>query len=161
MPMRQMRRIHHLALVASIFLCAAVSVGQELPEIVHLADLSKSPKKFDGRLIQVRAWLAFGWEGDNYLFDTSDPAPLKMPSNPLSSVWFYCKPDHERQVWDTVKFGGRPVLGTFTGYFHFVPDPKARVRDMFDPGPLQLEAIKASDLSSTAKPRTAGSPTSN
>jgi hypothetical protein len=146
-----MRCVHHFALMFSTILCAAVTAGQELPAIVHLRDLSKAPEKFDGRLIQVRAWLAFGWEGDNYLFDSSDPAPLKMPSHPFASVWFYCKPDHEREVWSTVKFGGRPVLGTFTGYFHFVPDRKARVKDMFDPGPLQLEVIRVADLGPTAK----------
>jgi hypothetical protein len=152
-----MLRTHHFGLVLSIILCAAFSVGQELPAIVRLADLSKNPEKFDGRLVQVRAWLAFGWEGDNYLFDSSDPAPLKMPSHSLASVWFYCKPDHERQVWDTVKFGSTPILGTFTGYFHFVPERKGRMKDTFDPGRLQLEVIRVADLNPTAKPHTVGS----
>jgi hypothetical protein len=140
----------------SVILCAAVSVAQEMPTIVRLADLSKTPEKFDGRLVQVRGWLAFGWEGDNYLFDSSDPAPLEMPSHPSASVWFYCKPDHERQVWDTVKFGGAPVLGTVTGYFHFVPKRKSRMKNTFDPGPFQLEVIRVSDLSPAAKPHTVG-----
>ena len=156
-----MRRVHQFALMLCIIMCTAVSVGQELPAIASLADLSKNPEKFDGRLVQVRAWLAFGWEGDNYLFDSSDPAPRKMPSHPSASVWFYCKPDHERQVWDTVKFGGPPVLGTFTGYFHFVPERKSRLKDVFDPGPLQLEVIRVSDLIPNAKPHTVGLATSD
>jgi hypothetical protein len=156
-----MRRVHYFALVLSVILCGAVSSGQEPPAIVRLAELSKTPEKFDGRLIQVRAWLAFGWEGDNYLFESSDPAPLKMPTNARGSVWLYCKPDHERQVCDAVKYSVLPVSGTFTGYFHFVPERKGRTNGMFDPGPLQLEVIKVAGLSRTPKPTPGGSTTSD
>jgi hypothetical protein len=124
----------------------AVSAGQELPTIDSVAGLSKNPRKFDGHLVQVRAWLTFGWEGDNFLFDS---AKLRRPS-----VWFYCKPDREREVWGTLQFGGAPVLGTFTGYFHFVPDQKSRKKDVFDPGPLQLEVVGVSDLATNANPNT-------
>jgi hypothetical protein len=134
-------------------LCCVVSVGQELPTIASVADLSKNPRRFDSRLVQVRAWLAFGWEGDNFLFDSTEPEPHNMHS---PHVWFYSKPDHERKVWDTIKFGGPPVLGTFTGYFHFVPDQKSRMKDVFDPGPLQLEVIGVFDLAPNAKPNTSG-----
>jgi hypothetical protein len=71
-----------------------------------------------------------------------------------ASVWFYCKLDRERKVWDKIHSGGPPVLGTFTGYFHFVPDQKSRLKDVFDPGPLQLEVVGVSDLATNAKPNT-------
>jgi hypothetical protein len=69
-----------------------------------------------------------------------------MPSHRPPSVWFYCKSDRERQVWGAINFGRPRVLGTFTGYFHFVPDQKSRMKSVFDPGPLQLEVIGVSDL---------------
>jgi hypothetical protein len=147
-----LQRIRQFALMVCIILCCVVSFGQELPIIVSVAGLSKNPRQFDGRLVRVRAWLAFGWEGDNFLSDSSKPASRNMPSHRPASVWLYCKPDRERQVWGTVGFDGPPVLGTFTGYFHFVPDQKSRMKDVFDPGPLQLEAIEVSDLGSNAKP---------
>jgi len=67
-------------------------------------------------------------------------------------VWFYYKPDHERRVWDAIRFGGPPLLGTFTGYFHFVPHQKSRTKDVFDPGPLQLEVKGISDLGTKPAP---------
>src|SRR5712692_4513931 len=88
-----MQRIHQVVLaMVCIILCCVVSFGQELPTIASVADLSKNPRKFDGRLVQVRAWLEFGWEGDNFLFDSMEPASRKMPSQRSASVWFYCKP---------------------------------------------------------------------
>jgi hypothetical protein len=147
-----MQRIRQFSLMVCIIMCCVVSVGQKLPAIGSIADLSRNPRKFDGRLVRVRAWLAFGWEGDNFLSDSSEPASRSMTSHRSASVWFYCKPDHERPVWDTIRFSGRPVLGTFTGYFHFVPDQKSRMKDVFDPGPLQLEVIGVSDLDPNAKP---------
>jgi hypothetical protein len=155
-----MQRIGQVALMmVYVILCWVVSFGQELPTVASVADLSKNPQKFDGRLVQLRAWLAFGWEGDNFLFDSREPRPRKIHSQRSAPVWFYCKPDHERKVWDTIKFGGAPVLGTFTGYFHLVPDQKSRMKDVFDPGPLQLEVIGVSNLASDAKPNTFGSTT--
>jgi hypothetical protein len=132
----------------------AISTGQEQPTTTSVLELSKNPRKFDGHLVQVRAWLAFGWEGDNFLFDSAKPAPSKTADFRAASVWFYCKPDRERKVWDTIQFGGPPVLGTFMGYFHFIPDRKSRIKDVFDPGPLQLEVVGVSDLAINAKPDT-------
>ena len=154
-----MQRIRQFVLMVCITLCCVVCFPQGLATIASVADLSKNPRKFDGRLVRVRAWLAFGWEGDNFLFDSMEPASRKMPSQRSASVWFYCKPDHERKVWDTIKFGGPPVLGTFTGYFHFVPDQKSRMKDVFDPGPFQLEVIGVSDLGTETKPDKIGSAT--
>ena len=131
-----------------------VSTGQELPTTATISELSKNPRKFDGHLVQVRAWPALGWEGDNFLFDSAKPAPRKTADFRAASVWFYCKPDSERKVWDTIQLGDSPVLGTFTGYFHFVPDQKSRINAMFDPGPLQLDVIRISDLATNAKPNT-------
>jgi hypothetical protein len=54
-----------------------VSAGQELPTTASVPELSKNPRKFNGLFIQVRAWLIFGWEGDNFLFDSAKPAPSK------------------------------------------------------------------------------------
>ena len=71
-----------------------------------------------------------------------------------ASVWFYCKRDRERKVCDTIQFSVSPVLGKFTGYFHFVPDQKSRLKDVFDPGPLQLEVVGVSDLATNTKPNT-------
>jgi len=42
-----------------------------------------------------------------------------------------------------VEKGYPRVAGRFVGYFHFVPNKKGRMKDVFDPGPLQLEAIAA------------------
>jgi hypothetical protein len=112
-----------------------------------IVELSNNPRKFDGRLVQVRAWLEFGWEGDNFLVDPSASAPPRLNGRRPISVWFYLMPGHERLVDDAMirAHGGR-VLGTFKGYFHFLPDKKSRTKDVFDPGPLQLEATGASDL---------------
>lgn len=136
--------------VCLVVFCVA-STGQELTT-VSVPELSKNPRKFDGHLVQVRAWLALGWEGDNFLFDSEKPAPRKTADFRAASVWFYCKPDRERKVCDTIQFGGPPVLGTFTGYFHFAPDQKSRMKDVFDPGPLQLEVVRVADLANGAKP---------
>lgn len=149
--------MHHtrqFALLICVIAFCVVSTGQELPTNSSVPELSKSPRTFDGHLVQVKAWLAFGWEGDNFLFDASKRAPHKAADFRAASVWFYCKPDRERKVWDTIQFGGPPVLGTFTGYFHFVPDQKSRMKDVFDPGPLQLEVVGVSDLATNAKPIT-------
>ena len=149
-----MQYIRQFALVVCVMVFCVVSTGQELPTTASVPELSKNPRKFDGHLVQVRAWLAFGWEGDNFLFDSAKPAPRTTTDFRTASVWFYCKLDRERKVWDKIHSGGPPVLGTFTGYFHFVPDQKSRLKDVFDPGPLQLEVVGVSDLATNAKPNT-------
>ena len=147
-----MQLVRPFFLMFCITLCSVNSLPEGLPTITTVADLAQNPGKFDGRLVQVRAWLAFGWEGDDFLFDSMEPEPHGMHSHRPPSLWFYCKPDREKQVWDKMSFGGPPVQGTFTGYFHFAPDQKARMKDVFDPGPLQLEVIGVSDLGTQTKP---------
>jgi hypothetical protein len=100
---------------------------------------------FDGRLVRVQAWLVFGWEGDNFLLDASLRPDRITEVSGGPAIWLYCKPGYEPFVYGAMRPGARRVLATFTGYFHFVPDPKLRFHDVFDPGPFQLEAIRVSD----------------
>jgi hypothetical protein len=144
--------IRQFALLVCVMLSCIVSTGQELPTAASVTELSKNPRNFNGHLVQVRAWLVFGWEGDNFLFDSQKPAPRKTADFRAASVWFYCKPGDQGKVCDTIQFGVAPILGTFTGYFHFVPDQKSRRKDVFDPGPLQFEVIGISDLPTNAEP---------
>ena len=65
-----------------------------------------------------------------------------MPSRDPASVWFYTKPERETQVFAAIGHA-RLVYGWFEGYFHFVPKPQI-VNSVFDPGPLQFEAVEAS-----------------
>jgi hypothetical protein len=146
--------VRQFGLTVCLAVFCVASTGQELPTTVSVPELSKNPRKFDGHLVQVRAWLVLGWEGDNFLFDSEKPAPRKTADFRAASVWFYCKPDRERKVCDTIQFGGSPVLGTFTGYFHFAPDQKSRMKDVFDPGPLQLEVVGIADVATNGKPNT-------
>jgi len=160
------QHIRHFAVLVCIAVCCAASTTQELPTIASVTELSKNARKFDGHLVQVRAWLAFGWEGDNFLFDSAKPAPHNTADFRAPSVWFYCKPDDyrdrtplrtlgdlERKGCDTIKIDVSPILGTFTGYFHFVTDQKTRMKDVFDPGPFQLEVIGVSGLVPSPKPK--------
>jgi len=151
-----MRRVYLQVMLAYVVLSWVPSLAQESPVVASVHDLSRNPRRFDARLVRVQAWLVYGWEGDNFLFDSAKPAPSNTADFKAASVWFYCKPDRERKVWDTIQFRGPPVLGTFTGYFHFVPNRKSRIKDVFDPGPLQLEVIGVSGLASNAKPNTFG-----
>ena len=113
------------------------------PIAATISDLSTNPQKYDGKLVRVQAVLVFGWEGDNFLVEPSKPGPLYMPSREdPASVWFYCKPDHESQVYAAI--GQRRLLyGAFDGYFHFVSKPHI-VNGVFDPGSLQFEAVESS-----------------
>jgi len=151
--------------VCLVVFCVA-STGQGPPTTVSVPELSKNPRKFDGHLVQVRAWLALGWEGDNFLFDSAKPAPHNTGDFRAPSVWFYCKPDDyrdrtplrtlgdlERKGCDTIKTDAPPILGTFTGYFHFVTNQKSRMKDVFDAGPFQLEVIGVSGLVPSPKPK--------
>jgi hypothetical protein len=140
-----MRIIRQLGLLVCVTLACFSSFAQDLPTLTSITELSKNPRKFDGRLVRVRALLEFGWEGDNFLIDPMPPASPKLPSHKWPHVWLYCKPDHERQIYGAFGVSYGRVLGTFTGYFHLVPDRKSRIKDVFDPGPWQLEAIEASD----------------
>ena len=117
-------------------------------ETVTIDQLARHPRQFDGRLVRLHARLLFGWEGDNYLFD--DPM-VRVKGRRVPSMWLYCDAEHERQVFGA---NGLPVLrrtgvlGTFTGFFHFVPKNKRNWKKklLFDPGPFQLETVSASDI---------------
>ena len=110
-------RVIQKILLISFTLCFP-SWAQESPRVVTVTELSRNPVKFDGRLISVRAWLEFGWEGDNFLLDRLGPSH-RDTTRPR--VWLYCDPEHERQIYGAVNTSSRqPVLATFTGYFHFV-----------------------------------------
>lgn len=115
--------------------------------VATVADLSLHPLKFDGRLVVVRARLAFGWEGDNFLFDASSPSERNMASPNAASVWLYCKPGNECQPNRAIKGSERGIIGRYVGYFHFMRDQKPRRKDVFDPGPFQLEGIGVFDMS--------------
>lgn len=138
-----MLRLGQQALVGSICALAfSISMAQESPTLVTVGGLSKNPLKFDGRLVRLRAWLSYGWEGDNFLYDK--PRLVTRNKNPkVPAVWFDCKPDHY-QLCGTIRPVDREgLLGWFTGYFHFVPKTHI-VNGAFDPGPLQLEVVEVS-----------------
>ena len=143
-----MRRMRLQTLLICIVLCCPFSFAQYGPMVVSVASLSQNPREFDGRLVSVRASLVFGWEGDNFLYDSSDLSPGKTPPRNKPRVWLYCRPGYEKPVYDAVPRSFEPVRGTFVGYFHFVPNKKGRADSMFDPGPLQLEGIAVTETGS-------------
>jgi hypothetical protein len=62
---------------------------------------------------------------------------------PRRGIYFYSNPEYERQVFraiGTQRFGR--VVGWFTGYFHFVLNP--RTIGAFNPGSSQFEAVRFS-----------------
>lgn len=134
-----------------IVLCSA-SPAQDVPTSVTIAYLSLHSGGMDGKLVRVRARVEVGWEGDNFLVDPSGAVVQKGRSpNEPPKLRIFCDPRYERQVcapaFDASALKGRHgAVGTFTGYFHFVPDKKSRPKGMLDPGPLQFSAISVSDL---------------
>jgi hypothetical protein len=98
----------------------------------------------EGRLVSVRARLEFGWEGDNFMWDEPRAAAPRA-SDVRPRLWFHVDPTYERPVFGVLP-RNLPAVGTFTGFFHFVPDKKSRTNEMFDPGPLQFSAISVSDV---------------
>lgn len=150
-----MQRVRHAIILLSVVLCwgcqgntPTVNVGT-LPAVAPpiatfttFAYLSQHPLMFDGRLVRVRAWLVFGWEGDNFLFDASARPDRNTADFPGSTIWLYCKPDYEPFVYGAMRPDARRVLATFTGYFHFVPDMESQIHGVFYAGPFQLEAIE-------------------
>jgi hypothetical protein len=108
----------------------------------------------DGKLVRVRARYEAGWEGDNFLVDPTDAvAPKGKPRKPRASLWINCEPRYERLVcgpiYDASVFRAQQgAVGTFIGYFHFVPDTKSQWKDGgdFETGPLQFAAIPVSDV---------------
>jgi hypothetical protein len=139
-----MHRTRQQILTGCVALFCAIALAQHSPIDVTLEDLSLHPRKFDGHLVRVRALLVFGWEGDNFLIDPSKPAPTGFPSRSPASVWFHCKPEREQQIYGPIKPHERGrVLGSYTGYFHFVRKPQI-VNGVFNPGSLQLDAVEVS-----------------
>jgi hypothetical protein len=135
-----MLKLFWIACVLSIPLSAQFAA--ERPSDATVTELSLHAKDFDGHLVRVHAVLVFGWEGDNFLLDPSKPRPVNMPSRDPASIWFYCKPGRDQQVYGAIGHQ-RVVYGSFDGYFHFVTKTHI-VNGVFEPGSLQFEAVEAS-----------------
>src|SRR5256885_12783985 len=141
-----MRRLLFQVSLFCLALSWIPSFAQSGPTVVSIESLSQNPRTFDGRLVSVRASLVFGWAGDNFLYDTTAVRPDKALPHNKPSVWIYCKPGYEKIVSRAVPYTVLPVRGVFVGYFHFVPKQKGRIKDVFDPGPLQLEVINVTSV---------------
>jgi hypothetical protein len=107
--------------------------------------------KVDGLLVRVRARAVVGWEGDDFLYDPTEQAGGKAPGR-AGAVWFYCNAENGRLVYAAIDRRNSFTTATFTGYFHFVPDPKNRGKHMFDPGRLQVEVVGVSDVAKSQTP---------
>jgi hypothetical protein len=134
-----------LVLVSLVGLFCEPSLCQEPPASnpvkVTILDLASRARQYDGQLVQLDGLLALSWEGDNFL---SEPNPQGMPPDGQAYVWFYCKPEHEQEVFRLLTSSGYgSVYGSFTGYFHFVEKPNV-INGAFYPGQLQFEVIRAS-----------------
>ena len=119
---------------------------------VTVRGLATHPQVFDGQLIKVKGLITFGWEGDNFLLDlpNSQNANLKRQFESKPRLWFYGNEGEINKAWEAYQKlwskGSGFASGTFTGYFHFVPSAKGRMKDVFDPGPFQLEVVTVSDI---------------
>jgi hypothetical protein len=102
--------------------------------------------------VRVRARAVLGWEGDNFLYDSPEQAGGNKSPGRAGAVWFYCNAENRRQVYAVIDRRNSFTMATFTGYFHFVPDPKNRVKDTFDPGRLQIEIVSVSDVAKSQTP---------
>jgi len=135
-----MRHIPVALLLAFLFsgLSRCQDIFNKRPIDVTISDLARHPKEFDGKLLRVQGVLVLSWEGDNFL---SDPDASRAASRDPDYLWFYYETTRGLAIY--AKFAGRSTIhGSFTGYFHFLPNrPFNRV---FDPGPLQFEAIDVS-----------------
>jgi len=126
------------------------------PKKVTLRELSANPRAFDGKLVQVEGWIVFGWEGDNFLLEKpKSKSDLMNPSQHYPQLWFHGDEAAVRKAFETYKAAtytaasgseNEIATGTLTGYFHFVPIIKSRMKDVFDPGPFQLDVTEASSL---------------
>lgn len=121
---------------------AFAGVAASPPIETSVTSLSLHPDEFNGRLVRVHAVLSVGFEGDDFLLDPSNPSPLYMPSRDPASVWFYSRPMHEQQVYGAIG-SNRIIYGVFLGYFHVLDKPQL-AKGLFNPGPLQFEAVESS-----------------
>jgi len=133
-------------------LYCSISSAQTKPIDAAIRDLSQTPRKFDGLLVRLRALAVLGWEGDNFLYDPPEQAAENKRPRRARAVWFYCNAENGRQVYAAIDRRNSFTKATFTGYFHFVPDPKNRGKHMFDPGRLQLEVVGVSDVAKSQTP---------
>lgn len=141
---------HLLASLFLAFLSCSIAQCQDLfgkrPMDVAISDLAQRPKEFDGKIVRVQGVLVLSWEGDNFL---SDPDAARASSRDPDYLWLYYETTRGPAIYG--KFRGRAsVHGSFTGFFHFLPNHP--MQGVFDPGPLQLEATDASIPE--AQPRT-------
>ncbi|HWY04891.1 MAG TPA: hypothetical protein VNX60_14545 [Candidatus Acidoferrum sp.] len=141
---RASERLLTLFVYATLY--CSISSAQTKPMDVAVRDLSQTPRKFDGLLVRVRARAVVGWEGDDFLYDPTEQAGGNKAPGRAGAVWFYCNAENGRRVYAAIDRKNSFTTATFTGYFHFVPDPKNRGKHMFDPGRLQLEVVGISDV---------------
>jgi hypothetical protein len=141
-----------LTLFVCGILCCSLSSAQTKPIDVAVGDLSQTPRKFDGLLVRVRARAVVGREGDDFLYDPTEQARGNKAPGRAGAVWFYCNAENGRQVYAAIDRRNRFTTATFTGYFHFVPDPENREKHMFDPGRLQFEVVAVSDVAKSQTP---------
>jgi len=83
---------------------------------------------------------------------TSQQAGGNKAPGRAGAVWFYCNAENGRHVYAAIDRWNSFTTATFTGYFHFVPDPKNRGKHMFDPGRLQVEVVGVSDVAKSQTP---------
>ena len=141
-----------LTLFVCGILCCSLGSAQTKPIDVAVGDLSQTPRKFDGLLLRVRARAVVGREGDDFLYDPTEQAGGNKAPGRAGAVWFYCNAENGRQVYAAIDRRNSFTTATFTGYFHFVPDPKNREKHMFDPGRLQFEVVAVSDVAKSQTP---------
>jgi hypothetical protein len=84
--------------------------------------------------------------------DLTEQAGGNKAPGRAGAVWFYCNAENGRHVYAAIVFRNSFTTATFTGYFHFVPDPKHRGQHMLDPGRLQLEVVGVSDVAKSQTP---------
>jgi hypothetical protein len=120
---------------------AAVSLIGVRPQYTTLRELVSNPGKFDGQLVQFRAWPAIGWEGDNFLFENAYQPGMITSGVPM--VWFYVSRQDSEKLFESIS-SMKESGGYFRGYFHYVSDSKSN--GLFNPGPLQFDVKEVSKM---------------
>ena len=111
------------------------------PRFTTIRELASNPRKFDRQYVQLRAWPAMGWEGDNYLFE--QPYRPGMLVSGAPALWIYTSDADLGGGFDGIRLMNQSG-GFFRGYFHYVANSKSN--GMFNPGPLQFDVTSASKL---------------